>query len=39
VGFVCGDDSLVGGDELDGFTDVYLHTVATGRTVLATGGS
>lgn len=39
VGFVCGDDTLAPGDELDGYSDVYLHTVATGQTVLVTGGS
>jgi len=39
VGFVNSDDTLTPGDELDSCSDVYLHTVSTGQTVLATGGS
>jgi hypothetical protein len=39
VGFVCSDDELTAGDELDGLSDVYLHDLSTGQTVLVTGGS
>ena len=34
-----GGAELAAGDELDGFSDVYLHDLSTGQTVLVTGGS
>jgi len=39
VGFVSADDRLTSDDALDEESDVYLHTLATGQTVLVTGGS
>jgi Tol biopolymer transport system component len=39
VGFVCDDDDLTPGDACDGYSDVYLRTISTATTVLATGGS